>query len=460
MGQMFVPIAHVCLAIALVIERFVSRLEGCECHGAIWRQGRKHRCRSEMVANMIGGGCVWKGRQGPWLVAEGIDELQKEINECTSEPLETLTMSGSVANETKSEVVAVIEQARLRLKECVLEKLNFWNRIPWRAICIFHCCIEGDIQRSKAIARQCVEEFDKTLEASLHRVAIRLLSPNKLSGADLRKFVADDQGLPPQDCSHAWVPLQEYAFSSLVERRVESIHDQIKRLGSQAANISAPYICAKTREAEYIALLKLNGQCHQCCLNVWHRKNFPDAVLGLRYSAAALSKMSSLQKVRAVYQCDLESVFRDMSTAQQRTAVWLAVALPQQALHIELPTAWKHCFAFFKFLVVDSECFSLPTTICQAWAGCEVVGDGSRWEGNPIDNMMDASLTARWDLDCNFDDIVIIRVIKAAPEATTLISVPQLPRSMTWVQPPVNGVGSTARVQPPIQRRGSTVTEP
>jgi hypothetical protein len=81
----FPCVAEVFRTLGAVVERCAKRLEGCHCHGDIWRAPNKFRARRDAVAAKTGGSsCVWKGRHGPWFVAEGLESLWLEIASATS----------------------------------------------------------------------------------------------------------------------------------------------------------------------------------------------------------------------------------------------------------------------------------------------------------------------------------------------------------------------------------------
>ena len=132
------------------------------------------------------------------------------------------------------------------------------HRIPWKVIGVFYCCQGGPVELCKNILRECITEYDDAvaagLEDTLHRVAIRLLSPSRIVGQQLRDWLVSDT--PLISFAHAFCCLLQYAMVSLVERCIESAHVIIRRVGLSAVNVLVPYVCAKVREEANVSLLR------------------------------------------------------------------------------------------------------------------------------------------------------------------------------------------------------------
>ena len=91
-------------------------------------------------------------------------------------------------------------------------------------------------------------------ERAMHRVAARVLGKDTLVRQQLVAFAVGPE--PLEHYGAAWVALQELSMVSLVERKVESIHAQIKWVGKSITTPRAPYICAKFREKAHLAELR------------------------------------------------------------------------------------------------------------------------------------------------------------------------------------------------------------
>ena len=184
--------------IASIVEFYSSKLEGCLCHGGIWRQKRKFSARVKEVQRDTGyAHCVWKGRMGAWWAAVGLKEMLSKIATASSDKLDALLWA--LSPDARARAVHTFQQLRSKLMEILTEKSVMWHRIPWKVIGVFYCCQGGPVELCKNISRECITEYDDAvaagLEDTLHRVAIRLLSPSRIVGQQLRDWLVSDTPL-------------------------------------------------------------------------------------------------------------------------------------------------------------------------------------------------------------------------------------------------------------------------
>ena len=90
--------------------------------------------------------------------------------------------------------------------------------------------------------------------------------------------------------------LKEYALTTMVERRVESIHAIVNMMGKLAPHAFAPFLCSKVREKDHLDLLKTNIRFHEFCLENFRLRGFLDLILQQRCSRDELSGMSPSEK--------------------------------------------------------------------------------------------------------------------------------------------------------------------
>ena len=90
---------------------------------------------------------MWKGRQAPWFVAEGYEELMAEIRSASSQRL-VQVFEGS-PEEKLTKLLAMQARLRSNLCEFYKEKLSFCFELPWFAIGAFWGCIGGCARRSR-----------------------------------------------------------------------------------------------------------------------------------------------------------------------------------------------------------------------------------------------------------------------------------------------------------------------
>ena len=95
--------------------------------------------------------CVWKGRQGAWWVAVGLDMMLAELRVAMSASLQAAL---DAADEfTRGQAMHFLEKLRTSLVEIIQDKMSFWQHIPWRLIGALHSSLGGSIARSKDILR-------------------------------------------------------------------------------------------------------------------------------------------------------------------------------------------------------------------------------------------------------------------------------------------------------------------
>ena len=215
------------MAMAKTINFFSSKLEGCHCHAEIWTDVKTNfKARVKRVQQTTRRPwCAWKGRQGPWFVAEGIAELLTSVRHSTSEELDT-KIAESVGPR-KLQLLQWVSQLRAKMAEILAAKLAFWQEAPWSLLGVFWCVLGGSVATSKAILRKAIETYDAAVgvgeEVKLHRVARRLLSKGVMCGRELRQWLTDEASIL-RGYTAAYTGLLEYALVSLVERRIESVH--------------------------------------------------------------------------------------------------------------------------------------------------------------------------------------------------------------------------------------------
>ena len=302
-----------------------SKLEGCWCHGDVWVQKRKHSARvSEVAADTGHRHCVWKGRQAAWWVSEGIAELIGAIKAAGSERLNALMLKLETIERAK--VAIAIQQLKTKLVEIHQIKFEHWCHIPWKAMGVYCCEQSGSVARAKEILRECVRGFYQAvldgLHARLHRASLRLFSPDRTIGAEIREWLVCDLLLSA--FRNAFLALMEIALIPLVERNVESIHAILKHIGKATTNILPPYLCARVRESAHMHLLKTNASFHEFCLTQWRKRDLFDRLLQLLFSKEQLGDMTLLDKTRVVYQCSLESEYFDTADSRNAASTWAA----------------------------------------------------------------------------------------------------------------------------------------
>ena len=165
-----------------------------------------------------------------------------------------------------------------------------------------------------------------------------------------------------------------------MERRIESVHAIIKRIGKGATFVLPPYICAKVREATNIKFLKDSSAFFSFCEAQWRRRAIYDHVLRLRFSSGQLARMSNKTKLQMVYQCDLKSEFAEGTEAIALSRHWRTHCPALQVKLVHLDFQCTAVINYFKFVLRDNDIFlclqiflvlglAPPTTVTD-WVRC------------------------------------------------------------------------------------------
>ena len=170
------------------------------CHGDIWCKKRKwSKLIAEVQESTGHPHCAWKGRMAAWWVAEGIQAVLAQIRTLMTDSLR-LAIDNISDNGRRGQALSWLDELRTTLAEMLWDKLKFWDHIPWKIVGVYYCCapFHGAMDRAKQILRECIEEYDKAVQAgllsSLHRVARRVLDPCRTAGMELREWLADTTG--------------------------------------------------------------------------------------------------------------------------------------------------------------------------------------------------------------------------------------------------------------------------
>lgn len=410
------------LVVAVVLEHYASKLEGCLCHSEIWQQLRSYRARAEQVFDSTGHlNCVWKGRNAPWLIAGGIEEILNAVGNAHSNEFDQLL--ASLSADDRSNVVGAFDQLRNNLVSNLQEKLEFWLHIPFRCLGVFWAIVGDDEELAKQVLRECLEEYEAALRGgspnSLHRVSVKLLDGMGSIGRELRMWLLSDK--PLNAFPYAFCGLLAYALCSVVERRVESIHAIIKQTAS--TYVLPPYVCATVRERANLELLRSEPAFMACAQENWRKASLLHRILKHRRSRDDLSNMTRTEKIKAVYQCDMVSEYADTSNARREQDHWaLAVPALQDRTEILSPPI-KCCLRYLKRLFEGEQLFSLPRGLFESWQAAGKTQSSAPLVGDPIDCALELVFSEPRNLWCSLDNLVWFRVVNAAPEKRTLVKI-------------------------------------
>ena len=378
--------------------------------------------------------CVFKGRRGPWFVQKGLKALLDKVPSATS--MEFERSLASLPEQKQAEVLSARQQLRSRLLEMCTDKFSFWKHIPWSMLGIFYS-ENGSWAASKELVVACIAEYDTVMEQSsynaLHRVAHAVLNPDNEVGRDVREFAVDN--LPLTAHPVAYFALQTYSLVPLVERRIESVHAAIKRLGKQAINVGVPWISSKLREQLLMNQLT-DRDFRRCCLDTFRKRSLLDDILKLRFTTDELSGMRVSDKTNAVYQCSLAEQY-DLRRAAHATSREFQLSLETCRPSHKLPAQCKLCVSYLKGVLADGGYFTVPLSFSIAWSSVsdELIYDSEAIQKDSPANVLVDAFT---DLPEDFDfvgghGVAALHIVNATPELRFHIDAPHLSQVKTSI---------------------------
>ena len=415
------------------LEHYAHKLEGCWCHGHVWTQKCSHKRNVTTLHGDCGHTtCAWKGRMGPWFVAEGFRALCAAIGESSSERLHMLFTDMRDA-AGKATLLEAQGELRRSLVEELQDKLSFWNHMPYKALGVFHGCCGGSRATSKRLLRECLEEHDVVVAGGdatlLHRVSKRLFDKAQVCRQELDAYL-EAHNEPLEAFYTAYAMLQEYALASLVERRIEQVHSLIKRGGASMTFALPPYICARLREAMHLKRLGESREFHDMCVAEWRSRSMLDRLLHQRVAQSHLNEMTRLEKIKIVYECSLQSEFQGTALPRQTESAWQMIAKGIARVSDKSP-AWQACVSYWKSSLEPGGFYSLPADLYQAALEGGPLTDVEAdpvWEG--ICGMAALTSQVEW---ANSATICIFQVINVRPEARTHVRIGHAPASTTSI---------------------------
>ena len=437
--DVFMAHAHMYLAVASAVERFAGKLEGCLCHAEIWKMQACYATKIAAVPRATGfNHCCWKGPNAVWMAASGVDEILDGIKGCNS--LDFDAQFRTLLVEQRAQVVAAFDQCKALLIANLMEKFDFWRHIPYKVVGSLWGFVgpfsSGDKSLGKRLLQECIEEYDEAIrnDKPVHRVARLLFSEASCVGRGLRMSLQPGKCI--LDFAVACFSVLMYAFMSLVERRIESVHAIIKRFGKSCTYVMPPYICASIRHQDHLTLLRQDPGFKACCLRVWRKASLLDVLLKRRIKEEKITALFRGGKINMIYQCDQFSEYFDTTSAKAAQHSW-EVAVPELKTSAPKPPEHIHLgVVYLKQLFEDYVVYSMPGLIFNAWLSV-----GKDWYWNADDGwrepVQDAIAVAKMEAtDFDFSEIAnacFFRIIDAHPEKRSYVNVVHQAQSRSLV---------------------------
>ena len=338
-------------SVAFAVDRQATRIEGCACHEHLLNQAGKWSDRVRKYRD-ASSQCMWKGKRGVGL-ALGMPNQMLEAIQSASDGL--LRQAYAAAS---SDARACVQQMESTLKGAVLEilqsKLRFWSFLPYTLLGIAGCQLSlCSLQRSKAIACDCIAEYDAAVEAGrsekLHRVAVHFLGQQGSLRPQLLSFA---QGVEPLEAyPELSCELRAYALVPCVARRIEAVHAVIKAAKRKANRHNVPWVGAKVRRLDVTKELHTH-QFMSWLEAHWHSRDIIRRSLRCAFPWRTLASMSMGQLLAWWYQSSANSQFRKVQAQAAKLKEWnLYAKAAQKPDSVTPPDGQKLLLAFFKSVV-------------------------------------------------------------------------------------------------------------
>ena len=351
-----------------ILEKYAHRCEGCECHRHIWMSKRSFAGKRKALKETTGHEtCYMKGRQAAWFQAVGLQELREELMTATSECLQIRLEK--TPDGTKVHLVKLKAELAEALVEELMDKFAFYFECPYSAIGLYYGEVNpaaNEDVRKKALVN--VSEYDAIVRSGkrdkLHRVAHILYAVGTECRRQLLEF-ADTPNSTLKNFPLAYLLIKRYALIPIVGRRTEAVHSELKRIGALASNMHPPWIAASLREPAHLERLEHDAAFRKFCEDRWRSRTLMDEVLNLVVPKQELAGMTKLAKINCIYQCSIESEFRDMKEERDAHKTWLAATAHTRGSLVVMPDTWKQSIAFLKARLSLVGIHSLPTRLFQ-----------------------------------------------------------------------------------------------
>ena len=165
--------------------------------------------------------------------------------------------------------------------------------------------------------------FDDMDVAVRDGVSLQLLAPDSTVGMQLRQFA----GHPDKELHRypdAFVAVQEVAFASVVERRIEGEHAQVKFVAWRGFRfLRRAMVSARRRRHQHTAMVRdpvgLAWLCEQ-----WRRKDIFARVLAHKYNARQVAAMSMAERYSHVYGYSASAHFQDVAELTAQSKIYQA----------------------------------------------------------------------------------------------------------------------------------------
>ena len=302
-------------------------LEGCFCHEkSIAFRGKRKR----LSAEKMGQHCPWKGRRLCSLAWQGggcfVSRLEGSEGELAGGSQEFQQRMLTCSPELSARMVEMNSWILVHLNTVLQSKFAWCTRLPFKIAGAFSLYVDKELLEVTSFVRSCFEEF-RTAHHEMDVVSRDLFGMETSESRELWEFCMQDEHTPDLrslECfPHAFVAVQERAFTPLAERHLESQHKGIKWALQRGFKKAMPATtCARQRRRQVVAMLKSAAQKEFVIMN-WSTRSMWSDLLGHVVAPADIAKMSLAQKLARCYCYSQEDHFVETPEDDDAAAAFL-----------------------------------------------------------------------------------------------------------------------------------------
>jgi hypothetical protein len=297
--------------VAHTLNEWGSWLEGCPCHEHIWTADGSWAHKQKLLWEQHGiRQCPCKGKRGPEMAAFAVDRWLDKLQNASSEDL--TSMLSKLDDTSRGHVAFILQEVRDFLGEVFSAKMFMWKHLPYLIVGMNVC----DSSSAKAVARQCLSEWESCDQRKAHRVAHRFFA-DPVVLEQIKAFASSL--LPVSEYPRLHNLLQLYSSVSLVERAIEGEHAKIQWVEKMKADSPAT-ICSRMRSTYLLSLLA-TPLFRAWATSIWNSHVFR-SVLQVLYSPAHMRGWGRVDCLKHIYMFGLDQQFTDTSQIQLALKNW------------------------------------------------------------------------------------------------------------------------------------------
>ncbi|CAE7229448.1 IREH1 [Symbiodinium sp. CCMP2592] len=343
-------------------------LEGCFCHEkTIAFRGKRKRSS----AAGLGQHCPWKGKRLCSLAWQGggcfVSRMEGPDGELAGGSQEFQQRMLTCSPELSGRMVELNSWILVHLKTVLDSKFAWCTRLPFKIAGTFRLYVDKELLEVTAFVRSCFEEFRAANEMDL--VSRDLFGRETAESKELWEFCMQDErteNLRSLECfPHAFVAVQERAFTPLAERHLESQHKGIKWALQRGFKKAMPATtCARQRRQQVLAMLKSPAEKEFVILNFRTRSMWPD-LLGHVVAPADIAKMSLAQKLARCYCFSQEDHFAETPEDDDAAAAFLRALAGQARPEVTLTADMRQWVSFLKQQLGNGVLCTFPSDLFE-----------------------------------------------------------------------------------------------